>query len=502
MKVDTTILIVDDEPGIRETLQDIFEDMNYRVTTVASGEEAQEQFSQHIFDIIFLDIRLEDSDGLELLRIFKARQPSTIYMMMSGYVTVNYAIQAIQEGADDFFVKPFLFQDVILKVESALEKRRLTRKLQEMEQIINNSPVIVFLWEAVPGRAVSYVSENISLLGYFPEDFYTGKLNYIDIIYCEDRDILPVMIIEGDGSRCEYRVVTADGDIRYVEERSWNRLEPGGGVHYHQGIIRDITDRIDAKQKILQYQNHLEQLVDQKTEALRNTMKMLQHSNKELEQFASIISHDLNAPLRSIKSFIEILQNGLSDRLNPEEQDLMLYVRESSERMGRMIQALFQYAKLGQSQELQSKCDLNLIVQNVLKDLSFTIIERGAIISVDPLPVVMGYELQLNRLFQNLIENGLKYTSENLHPEIKIGYKENSEGIQVSIADNGIGIDTHFKDKIFEIFKQLHHRDVYGGIGLGLASCKRIVLHHQGQIWVESSLGEGATFYFTIPRDR
>ncbi len=228
--------------------------------------------------------------------------------------------------------------------------------------------------------------------------------------------------------------------------------------------------------------------------------KQLEHKNQELEQFAYIVSHDLQEPLRTVNSTIYMLKKELGQTSTAVEEYIS-FALGSTARMNGLIVNILDYSRLGSSRRL-SKIDCKDLVQNVLSDLKSKIEETQAIIEIDKnLPVVSGYETELRLLFQNLINNALKFRKEDIAPIIKIGVVENDEYYTFGVKDNGIGIKEKDYNKIFQIFHRLHSQSRYEGSGIGLAHCKKIVELHEGRIWVESVFGEGSTFYFTLPKD-
>lgn len=247
--------------------------------------------------------------------------------------------------------------------------------------------------------------------------------------------------------------------------------------------VRDITERKKAELEI----------------ATQNRKLQIQY--KELEQFAYIASHDLQEPLRTIVSFSELLQNQCNESNNEAVNTYINFITNSSKRMQELIKGLLDYSRVGKHREL-SYVDCNSIVQEVLSDLGTAIQESNAQITINPLPCLNAYALEIRLLFQNLISNALKFRLNENTPKITISAKAEKKHWHFTIQDNGIGISENDKEKIFIIFKRLHNRNEYEGIGIGLSHCKKIIELHGGEIWVESKLNEGSTFNFTIPNNK
>ncbi len=254
------------------------------------------------------------------------------------------------------------------------------------------------------------------------------------------------------------------------------------------GFIRDITSRKKAEAELLQSEADL---------ALKN--KELELKNKELEQFAYVASHDMQEPLRTTSSFVELLQRQYRGKLDDKADTYLTYIEQSSERMKVLIKDLLDYSRIGRKRELE-EVDCNKLVQYVLADLDINIKETGAKIHCGRLPILNGYSTELKLLFQNLIINAIKFRKKEVAPDITINVCEWHDKWQISVSDNGIGIEEQYKERVFIIFQRLHTRNEYEGSGIGLAHCKKIVELHGGTIWIDTANGAGTTFHFTLPK--
>jgi PAS domain S-box-containing protein len=235
-------------------------------------------------------------------------------------------------------------------------------------------------------------------------------------------------------------------------------------------------------------------------EKLRNYSLELQRSNKELELFASIASHDLQEPLRSVSGFAQLLKKRYTDKLDQNADEFISYIVDGAYRMQQLIRDLLDYSRVTTRGNTFTPVDCNNAVKVALDNLRTSIIESGAVVRCGLLPVVRADSGQIVRLFQNLIGNAIKYRGDR-EPAIHVSAKREGDRWVFSVADNGIGIDAQYYARIFQIFQRLHKKDEYPGTGIGLAVCKRIIDRHGGRIWVESELGRRSTFYFTIPAE-
>ncbi|WKN40416.1 ATP-binding protein [Tunicatimonas pelagia] len=226
----------------------------------------------------------------------------------------------------------------------------------------------------------------------------------------------------------------------------------------------------------------------------------LERSNAELERFAYVASHDLQEPLRAVSNFSMLLKKRYADKIDERADKYIRFIVDGTSRMQTLIDDILAYSRLERKGNHFVEIDTHKMIQEVKSNLSTAIQETDAKIKHQNLPTVVGDQSQLRQLFQNLIGNALKYRHHDVSPEIYVGYEEQEECWLFSVADNGIGIEKEFFDRIFVIFQRLHSAREYTGTGIGLAICQRISEMHQGKIWVESEFGEGSTFYFTISK--
>jgi PAS domain S-box-containing protein len=248
--------------------------------------------------------------------------------------------------------------------------------------------------------------------------------------------------------------------------------------------IRDITARREADEK------------------MSKMMRELKRSNDELQQFANVASHDLQEPLRMVASYTQLLGQRYKGRLDSDADEFIAFAVDGSNRMQRLIQDLLAYSRAGENGKPLTDVSSEKALKEALANLRATIEESGAIVTHEELPSLMIDNLLLTQVFQNLIGNAIKYRSPKVpHVEIAATKSDVNEWM-FSVRDNGLGIDPQYFERIFIIFQRLHGREDFKGTGIGLAICKKIVDQLGGRIWVESVLGKGSTFYFTLPDRR
>ena len=242
-------------------------------------------------------------------------------------------------------------------------------------------------------------------------------------------------------------------------------------------------------------------IVIENNELLQSSMRAaeeLRRSNQELEQFAYVASHDLQEPLRMVTGYTQLLEKRYGAGLDQKAREYIGFAVDGAKRMQGLIEDLLTYSRVGSKGKAFAWTNCEVVLGKALAGLDVAIRESGAMVSHDPLPVVMGDDFQLGQVFQNLLGNALKYRNSKA-PQVHVSCRKEPERWIFAVKDNGIGIDPQYGERIFQIFQRLHTRQEYEGSGIGLAICKKIVERHGGKIWVESELDNGATFYFTVP---
>jgi PAS domain S-box-containing protein len=251
-------------------------------------------------------------------------------------------------------------------------------------------------------------------------------------------------------------------------------------------MVTDITKRKRNEELLLKSEANLD---------LKN--KELKRKNKELEEFAYVVSHDLQEPLRTTTSFVQLFKQQYGEKLDQKADKYLHFIVDSSDRMKVLINDLLDYSRIGSKNEME-RVDCNKVLKDVIADLYKVISDSAAEIITEDLPIISGYPTEIKQLFQNLVINAIKFSKLNMAPQIKISAERTGGYWDFAIADNGIGINKAHSERVFVIFQRLHTRSEYPGSGIGLSHCKKIVELHHGKIWVESVPGEGSVFHFTI----
>lgn len=369
----------------------------------------------------------------------------------------------------------------------AEEKLRTERYL--LRTLIDNLPDYIYIKDTQLRHVINNRA-NVELIGAASEEETLGKtvMDYFDPVIAMEFMQADRKVLEQGQSilELEEKIVGHLNEVRWLLT-SKIPLKDDSKVIGLVGISRDITERKKA-----------ELLLKELNASLATQASKLEASNTELERFAYVASHDLQEPLRMVRSFLQLLKKKYDGSLDAEAHQYIDIAVDGAERMKQLIMDLLDYSRVGFVNEKFEQVDMNEVVQKVLHYMQEQVNALNATVEVDPLPTINGIGTQLGQVIQNLISNALKYS--NPSPVVNISCKEDSENWQFSVRDNGIGIDSRFFEKIFIIFQRLHTQSEKRGTGIGLAICKKIIEGHGGKIWVESQAGVGSTFHFTIAK--
>jgi PAS domain S-box-containing protein len=373
------------------------------------------------------------------------------------------------------------------KLESELEERkRVQAALQESEgrfrAMADGTPVII--WVTDPEGQIEFINQAYAdFFGVTLDEVKSGS--WTMLVHPDDSaahvDRFVECIRERKPFRGEARVRRHDGQWRWIDSIGQPRFSISGELLGMAGSSIDITDRKRAERDLRHYAEELER------------------SNEALRDFASIASHDLQEPLRKVRAFGHLLENYYGQQLGPDGQDYIARISSAGERMSEMLHGLLAYSSITTQSEPFIEVNLRKIAEQVLTDLEIRIQETRARVELGELPVVQGDPLQLRQLLQNLISNGIKYHRPETAPHIVVSCRqEGADRVQISVQDNGIGIEMKDSHRIFHPFVRLHGRSEYEGTGMGLAICQKVVERHGGSIHVESTPGSGSTFTVTL----
>ena len=387
------------------------------------------------------------------------------------------------------------------------ERRQVEDALRESEArwqfALEGAGDGVWDWN-IKTNQVFYSHQWKAMLGYADHEVGIGLDEWDSRVHPEDKDqCYADMKHHMNGHTLmyqnEHRVRCKDGSYKWILDRGKVvEQDAEGNPQRMIGTHADITARKQAEAALHQLNERLESNVQERTRQLEERAHELERSNAELEQFAYVASHDLQEPLRTISSYTELLAEEYGTHLDGEAHEYMDFIVDGATRMQQLIKDLLAFSRVGTRGKEFAPMSCNTIIQKVLGNLKLAIEECHGVITYDDLPEIVADKSQIQQLFQNLISNALKFRSEET-PRIHISAILKEHEWEFCVRDNGIGIDPEYFEQIFEIFQRLHSRRHYDGTGIGLAICRKIVERHGGHMWIDSTPGNGASFYFTLP---
>jgi PAS domain S-box-containing protein len=291
-----------------------------------------------------------------------------------------------------------------------------------------------------------------------------------------------------------YKAFLEGRAVHLADEALWRR----DGTFFHADYTSTpINDRGEITGAIVVFRDNTERL--QMMDALLRSQQELTRSNEELERFAQIVSHDLKEPIRAVAGFVRLLADRYRGKFDPDADEFLDFALDGAKRMGATVDALLNLSRVSQQPAKLRSFESGTILENVLLSLKPLITETGARVSTGPMPEVFTDSVLLSQVLQNLVVNAIKYSRIGVLPEVNISCDARPDDWLFSVEDNGVGIEMAYSQEVFEPFRRLHGPE-RSGLGLGLATCKRIIEVLGGKIWVDSKVGRGSTFRFSIPR--
>jgi PAS domain S-box-containing protein len=383
------------------------------------------------------------------------------------------------------------FKDVTLKKQGDLRLAEANERFKKVTEATSDA-----IWDWDIRKDTFYRSQNIykfvkkaTSRQLNSDDFWKGTVHPEDLKEIKKSIYAALKNPSKTNWEAKYRVFNENSEIVYVSDRGLIIRNNQGEAIRMIGAMADITEQ----------KNHEKQLLTL-NQSLKIYTEELERSNEELEQFAFITSHDLQEPLRMISSFMDQLKRKYGDQLDEKAHQYIYYATDGAKRMKRIILDLLEYSRADKLMDAMEEVNLNHILSVFEQHHRKIISEKSATISAPELPTIYSYKSAITKVIYSLLDNALKYSKEDLAPNIEINVKENDKEWTFSIKDNGIGIDPLFFDKIFILFQRLHNRQLFDGNGVGLSIAKKYVKFLGGEIWLESSLEKGSIFYFTIAK--
>jgi two-component system CheB/CheR fusion protein len=447
--------------------------------------------------------------------------------MMDGFVATFSDITAKKRSEQKLrknYMELMSAKDSLKKINEELETKVVerTRALAASEErfrlVASATNDALWDWDLV-NDTVWWGETFFKIFGYNNTNEHTKREYWFEKLHPDDLKNVRTSIYEAinNGSkewRMEYRFRKSNNQYSHILDRAYILHNEFGTPYRMLGSMFDVTDLKNAEHKLSTMNEQLEHKVMERTHELEQINNALEQSNSDLQQFASVASHDLQEPLRKIQMFSKIIKESIEENGNGSSEDTSHYVDKiihSSGRMRSLITDVLNYSRLSDNNSTFEMTDLNEIVKGTLEDFELTIKEKNAKIEVGDLPVLPVIPGQIRQVFQNLISNALKFSKKNVPPLIRITsqplakrsfmsmIQKDGPFYAITIADNGIGFDPQFSNNIFNLFQRLHSKDKFEGTGIGLAITKKIIEKHNGLIRADSKEGVGATFVIILP---
>ena len=492
---DFEILIIDDDLDFAASLKLILENENFRTRLAHSEEEALESVTSSPVDLALIDIRLGQDDGIELLPKIKKILPDVLCVMVTGFGSIETAVQALNSGAYDYLRKPVNPDELLATLNRGFEKVRMMKEKRIMEGTLNeveqqikasfNQAAIGIAHLSLKGMWLTSNDKFCQTIGYRQEELM--KMSIFDVIHPDEaKNTQKVMdeLLTSDApyfSR-ETQYLRKDDHPVWVNVTISAVNSSSGDPLYFILFVEDITKRREIE------------------EMLQNLVRDLAEANQNLEDFTRTASHDLQEPLRKIISFADRLKNSMGNKLDDREKEYFERLENSSVRMKKLIEDLLRYSRVSSLAPQMEQVDLKDVVDEVLLDLEVSVERSKGVIEVKHLPKIEADNTQMRQLFQNLISNALKFRNKTEPPKIEIDSMYNDNGFwKILIRDNGIGMKEEHIKRIFKPFERLHGSSEFPGTGMGLAICLKVVTRHHGKIMVKSSLGKGTLYIVELP---
>ena len=493
--LDCRILIIDDDKDFAASLKLILESENYKTLLAYSEEEALESVVRNDVDLALIDIRLGQDNGIDLIPKLKKIQPDILCVMVTGFGSVETAVQALNNGAYDYLRKPVNPGELLATLRRGFEKIRLINEkqvmagtLSEVEQQIAASfsqAAIGIAHLSLTGTWLTCNDKFCQIIGYDQDELL--KISIFDITPPDGVPNIRKMIDELLTDNVQYfsketQCLRKDGLSVWVNITISPVSSPSGQPLYFILFIEDITKRREIE------------------EMLQNLVKDLAEANQNLEDFTRTASHDLQEPLRKIVSFSDRLRSSMGDKLDSKEKEYFLRLENASIKMQKLIEDLLRYSRISSLAPEMEPVDLKEVIDEVLLDLEVSIERSKGVVEVRNLPKIEADKTQMRQLFQNLISNALKFHPKTEPPRIEIDSLCNDKGLwEIFVQDKGIGMKEEHIKRIFKPFERLHGSSEFPGTGMGLAICLKVVTRHHGNIMVKSSLGKGSLYTVELP---
>ncbi len=456
------VLLVADSLAGAKSAGELFGEADYEVTLVHELHAAIAAFRSRPFDAILLNLNLAEPSAMETLRQMRAANPDAPIVVFAENADEHMTAAARNDGARAVFGKfNTPTRRLAQAIENAVDRWRADRQREQLLNIVSSTPDAVI------------VSDEAGVVLFVNQAAITLFGKEKDALLCER---LPFSAAQDGVSVIE--IVRTDG-VRNAEVRV-ARFDWLGKPAF-LASIRDISEKFHMEAEI------------------RRTNQYLQQANGRLSEFSSLISHDLKSPLMTMLGYARLTLSELPPDALPGVRSNLERIIRAAERMERVITEIRRFSDYGNDEHTLAEVPTHEVVDEMLADLRFSVEKAQATVRVGPLPAVFGNATLIRQVFQNLIENAIKFRREGIAPDLRISSASDGRWVRFCVQDNGIGIRKDIQKQVFQIFKRGNPSAAYDGSGVGLAICERIVHRMGGEISVESEVGKGSIFSFTLP---
>ena len=524
-----SILLVDDIPANLLALEALLAPFGHRLVRANSGQEALRCALQEDFALILLDVRLGDMSGIEVTSLLRDRERTRhtpVLLVTAASSDDRELLEGYAHGAVDYLRKPIVpdvlrtkvsvFVDLYLARE-AMRRQEAQLRAREREALesahrehlyellmeapaaiaINRGPELVFefinpLYEKITGRAVPL---GRPLREVLPE--IASQTPLMEVLHGVLRTGQP---FQGT----EYPVKWDRHNTGRLEEGFFNLTyrpmrERDGRISGILTFAVEVTEQVHARRKLEHLAGELSQLNSQLEHRVQERTAQLQEANRELESFSYSVSHDLRAPLRHITGFAQLLERRAGEKLDDTARSYLKTIISATQQGGTLVDDLLSFSRMGRAELRKKQVDLRALMEEVCHEMQTDVGERSVEWRIGPLPHVEADPALLRQVVRNLLGNALKYTRPRAQAVIEVGAREVKGEVEVWVRDNGVGFEMQYVDKLFGVFQRLHTAEQFEGTGIGLANVRRIISRHGGRTWAEGTVGQGATFHFSLP---
>lgn len=493
------VMVVEDERIVAFNLRERLTRLGYHVSGLASsGEEALRKVREAAPDLVLMDIRIEgDMDGIETARRMAQLQPTPVVYLTahSEDSTIDRAKETRPYG---YLLKPFSERELHATIQMALQRSSAEMQLQASEERLRFAldAAQMGAWELNPDKRMATLTDRSrTLFGVdkecAPWDEILGQIDP------EDRPAVDTQLqsLAAASAPCQFEFRRANRALppawlrMYAKRASGGR---GGDAGHLVGVMKDVTRQRAADDEIRRLTAELEQRIRERTAEL-------EESNRALEMFNHTIAHDLQSPIHAMSGFSNVLLQDCADQLDDKSRHYLERIDAAAQRLSGMITALLLLSEVSRAPLRRQTVDLSAMAQGIARTLKEAEPERAVAFSIASGMTACADPALIEDVLENLLRNAWKYTSHHSTARIEFGMVSKLDGGQFFVRDDGAGFDMKYASQLFRPFGRLHTKDRFPGSGIGLSTVRRIIERHGGQIWADSAVEKGTTFYFTLP---